>query len=278
MYRVALRSLPKPSLPLTLGILVISSIFFLFTSLKPCPAQNVCYPDTVQSHSHQASAVDIDIGTNGSPIEAEAAKLISFDPFDELMISDKYERYPYIVADFSGPADFYINDALRGCSTLNKRNERYDSSYREETMKNNCPPDSELNVGQKLEQAMRDFNSSFLKECMHAPLRKVQVEAVTLSSFLPKINVSHINYLKIDAQGSDFSILKDLFEHAPHILVNKILVECQVYDQSIPLYFTSNDCNEIVTYVSRKFPSARFDWTYNNCLLKEYNIEITNLH
>lgn len=268
------RKISATHIVLFVGFLILSTVL-LTLSFKSRPSRIPPQSHPVQFQAHQSAFVDIDIGTLGTPIDSKASRLITFDPFDELLVSEKYERYPYIVADFSGPTDFYINDFLEGCSTLNKRNERYDPFYREQSMKRNCV----TNESKLLRKAaLDDFNSSWLKECMHAPLRKVQVEAITLSSFLPKINVSHINFLKIDAQGSDFAILKDLFEHAAHIIVNTILVECQLYDQGVPLYFTSNDCNEIASYVSRKFPSARFKWTDNNCLLKEFNLEISNLN
>lgn len=203
--------------------------------------------------------VDIDIGTLGSPISSNADKLITFDPFDKLLRQDKYERYPFVISDVDGKLPFFANDKVGGCSTLNFRNEHYDIEYQSK-------------IHQRCGTSRKKFLSSFLVHCMHFPQRRMVVHSLRLSRFVRERNIRHIRNLKIDAQGSDFAILKDVIENAEQGLrIENITIECQWLNDSIPLYFTSNDCGHIEEYMKDKFEGFQLVKQLNNCNVNEYN-------
>lgn len=207
--------------------------------------------------SHQL--LDIDIGTNGVPMLSKAHKVLTFDPGDSQLTSVALEKYPFVIADFNGEATFYINEDEQGCSSLNLRNEYYNQTRRDNQIKRRCPGTS--------------FAESRLFNCMHSKrLRQTKVQVRRISSFLKARGITHINKLKLDAQGSDFAIVKDFFENADNTDVNILQVECQDYGQAIPLYFTSNDCSNIVQYVRRKRPNLTHRKVMNNCMAAEYNL------
>lgn len=103
-------------------------------------------------------------------------------------------------------------------------------------------------------------------------IERKEVPSIRLSTFVRQRGIAAIGLLKIDAQGSDFSILKDLFENTA-VMPRKIVFECQQYRQGVPLYFTNNDCEEIKFYLRQKLPaSAAFTEKANNCVAREYNV------
>lgn len=210
---------------------------------------------TTSSHQH----LDIDIGTNGVPMLSRMHKVISFDPGDSEFTSATLERYPFVIADFNGEAIFHINEDEPGCSSLNLRNEQYNETRRDDHIKGRCQGNS--------------FAGSRLHNCMHSKrLRQSKVQVRRISSFLKARRITRINKLKVDAQGSDFAIVKDLFENADNTDVNVLQVECQDYKRAVPLYFTSNDCSDIVQYVREKRPNLTHRQVMNNCMAAEYNL------
>lgn len=211
--------------------------------------------------------VDIDIGTKGSPMRSTASKLITFDPGDKQLLTEKLERYPVVIADHSGLTNFYINRAEGGCSSLNRRNEEYNTTLQDAGMWNRC------------KVSRQDWLKSRLPLCMHSPLVKARVRAMLLSRFLKERRIRHVGILKIDAQGSDFSILKDILEHTTdhEVKFDTIVVECQTFNQTVPLYFASNSCEDIETYVKEKMPDVKFNRNVNNCMVNEWNLIMTDL-
>lgn len=213
------------------------------------------FPSTILSKH----LVDIDIGTNGRPMSSNAHKLITFDPSDPPLRSTSLDRYPFVIADFNGQAIFYLNQQEPGCSSLNIRNDHYNQTLRHNQIKSSCPTSS--------------FHNSRLYNCIHSPrIHQLTVQVKKLSSFLNHAKISKINKLKIDAQGSDFAIVKDLFENADHVSVNQLQVECQDYQKSIPLYYASNNCADIITYLKSKRPAMTHKRLQNNCMAAEYNL------
>lgn len=210
--------------------------------------------------------VDIDIGTLGKPMPSKADKLITFDPFDKLQIQDNFERYPFVISDIDGDLPFFANDRVGGCSTLNLRNEHYDVAYQTKIHRERCGT------------TRQKFLDSFLVDCMHFPLRTMRVRSVRLSRFVSERNIVHIKKLKIDAQGSDFAILKDVVENTgAELRIDSVTIECQVYNRSIPLYFISNDCGDIEEYMASKFEGFKIYRDINNCEVGEYNLKYRKL-
>lgn len=187
--------------------------------------------------------------------------LLTFDPFDKLLIEDKYERHPYLISDFDGTTSFYINHDIPGCSSINHRNWVVDQGWQKKLQKQYCG-------GKK---------SGILKGCMEPKrVERKEIRCRRLSTFVTERDVRRIKLLKIDAQGSDFTIVKDLFENAPNVWVDILKVECQKFNETVPLYFASNDCDDIVKYVKQK-ESRRIqaiEFKTNNCLVREYNLVI----
>lgn len=207
---------------------------------------------------------DIDIGTHGAPMKSDAQTLITFDPGDRLLITENVERYPYGVADFDGNATFHINRDFTQCSSLNMRNEFYDKRVRDERIVMNC--------------GKNQYVGSLSEKCMHPQkTEEIVVPVRRLSSLLNEKGVRRVNSLKIDAQGSDFAILKDTLENSPQVEFKHIVVECQDYNKTIPLYMTSNDCHDIINYVEQKFPQTVFKKATNQCMSCEFNVHMTNM-
>lgn len=210
--------------------------------------------------------IDIDIGTFGSVIDRNADRLVTFDPFDEPQMRVDQERYPYVIADYNGTGTFYVNQLSRSCSTVNVVNTFYSTALRDERMGKNCG-----NVTIPIPGAV---------ECAHPRVENVEekeVQVRRLCDILKMRGFTKVNMLKIDAQGSDFGILKDVVENCPHVSLNQIKLECQVYDKTIPLYMTDNDCKRVERYVREKFPLVKIQWQLNVCWSGEYNLILTNL-
>lgn len=210
--------------------------------------------------------VDIDIGTIGTSVNSTTAnKLITFDPFGKLLVQEKYERYPFVISDINGELPFYANDRVGRCSTLNLRNEHYDAAY-------------QTQVHQRCGTIDEFFVANVVMHCMHFPQRTMSVNSVRLSTFVRVRNIRHIGNLKIGAQGSDFSIVKDIVENTDTELnIDSITVECQWLNNSIPLYFTSNDCGDIQDYMAEKFKAFKLSVHLNNCYVNEYTLKYKDL-
>jgi FkbM family methyltransferase len=70
------------------------------------------------------------------------------------------------------------------------------------------------------------------------------IETKRLDTFLSENKIEHIDFLKIDTQGSDLSVIKSLGSY-----INKVdLIELEV--QNIPLYQGSSTKEEIIEYLS----------------------------
>lgn len=222
--------------------------------------------DGVLRVGNQDLVIDIDIGTFGSAIDRDADRLVTFDPFDVLEINEKLERYPYVVSDFNGTGKFFINTLRRSCSTMNMINTFYSERLRDERMLQNCG-----NISLPLPGA---------KECAHPGADAIETKVVQvrrLCDLLKQRGFTKVNKMKIDAQGTDFVILKDVLENCPHVSFNEIKLECQVYEKTIPLYMTDNDCPRIEAYVRDKFPNVSVKWELNVCWSGEYNLIFKNL-
>ena len=70
---------------------------------------------------------------------------------------------------------------------------------------------------------------------------EMQVECITADDSLNKLNIKHLDFLKIDTQGSELEILKGLGEYRPLM----IKVEVQV----VPMYEDVPNWSELVNYL-----------------------------
>lgn len=247
----------RPYLPV---FLCVAAILTLSTTLVAKTVQHNWHFSAVQK-VHLDEVIDIDIGTNGRVMKSNASKLITFDPTDSYDSKKNIQRYPFGIADYNGNATFYVNDEEPGCSSLNVRNEIYNATLRDVSIERRCPT--------------FNFQESRLHKCMHSKLHQLSIQVRTLSSFLANHSISKVGILKIDAQGSDFNIVKDVFENAPTVQIDTIQVECQDYQRGIPLYFTWNDCEDIKKYVTSRYPNVKVKSIVNNCMAAEYNLIMT---
>ena len=73
-----------------------------------------------------------------------------------------------------------------------------------------------------------------------------------LCNFLRERCATQINVFLIDSPGSDFTILKDVMEnYGTQLSVQAIILECQYYTATSPLYLAGNDCEQIKNYLQQ---------------------------
>jgi hypothetical protein len=114
-----------------------------------------------------------------------------------------------------------------------------------------------------------DFLSFFCRTARFYQPRKVAT--MQLSTFLNERQVRQIEYLKIDAQGSDFGILRDVLENTAVRLEN-FQLECIFANRTHALYDTENDCAAILEYAAHRLPTHTVAAHVNNCPMAEYNL------
>ena len=73
---------------------------------------------------------------------------------------------------------------------------------------------------------------------------EIEVECTTINESLSQLNINHIDFLKIDTQGSELEILKGLGEYRPLMMK----VEAQV----VPMYTGVPNWSELVNYLYKK--------------------------
>ena len=71
--------------------------------------------------------------------------------------------------------------------------------------------------------------------------KEIDVDCTTINDSLNKLNINHLNFLKIDTQGSELEILKGLGEYRP--LMMKIEV------QVVPMYENVPNWSELINYL-----------------------------
>lgn len=77
--------------------------------------------------------------------------------------------------------------------------------------------------------------------------RKVCVPTIRLDTFMSLMGISRVDYLKIDTQGADFSVIKSAGERLKDI--QKITLEVAI--TPIPLYVGAANKDEIVNYLEK---------------------------
>lgn len=191
----------------------------------------------------QGKRVKVDIGTLGDPIPSPDNPLITFDPFDSELIDvgKGIARLPYLVVGESAPKTlqptfatvFHVNEDFPACSSANE----FDYN-----------------------RTLPDSFPEWLKHCYQPKTKKSRaVSAVRLSKVLSEAGVSSIEFLKIDAQGSDSDIVRDVFENTK-IPVHRLQIECQEYANAkgvVEYTGVDNDCDKTKHYLESKFPGLQ---------------------
>lgn len=78
---------------------------------------------------------------------------------------------------------------------------------------------------------------------MYDTIAEVEVETVTLDSFIKENNITHIEILKLDAQGGEFDIIKGAKEILSNEKVSLIYTELIM----CPTYKSQHKLNEYLT-------------------------------
>eukprot|EP00756_Hemistasia_phaeocysticola_P004377 Hpha_TRINITY_DN12780_c0_g2::TRINITY_DN12780_c0_g2_i1::g.114492::m.114492 len=218
--------------------------------------------------------VDVEIGTQGVHIQMSSNMLYTFDPFDVQERTDSIERFPFAISDKIDGANgtFYLNERVGGCSSMNRLNPAFESNPRllrhqaSDCKQCEGPPGN-------VHGCPCHCPPFVLILCRTAAFyRPLQVPVRRLSSVLVELGVQRVEHLKIDAQGSDFAILRDVLENAPSVTVDTWQVECQFYQRTPAFYDARNDCQAILDYASQRLPHHTTRAHVNNCQCAEYNI------
>ncbi|CAD7961868.1 unnamed protein product [Amoebophrya sp. A25] len=240
-----------------------------------------------------SKTVSIKIGTLGQSYHrpGQSDYLLTFDPFDRFQNASLGgsvggERLPYVVSDYMGMLTFSSNHDVPGCSTINQINWHFKVEHSLEAAAywKSAPNSSALSPERRKkllanDPLQNDGQHPYFSGCFH-PKRftKQKVKAIQLSKFLSQRRVKKIDKLHIDAQGNDWTVIKDVLEN--YALANleepirEIQMECQYYSRTIaPFYYASNDCDDIRQYMSFRLPKHKFSQTWNTGNgAAEYNV------
>lgn len=173
---------------------------------------------------HGRVEVWIDVGAHlGETTFPSAEKnphilVYAFEPILELALQmsgrlSNFHVLPYAVSEQDGCADFYINTYDSASSLL--------------------PFDEDGLLQWKGGSALKVE-------------RKITVPTIRLDTFMQRCNISHLDYLKIDAQGADLFVLKSAGSRLRDI--DKICVEAQISPTA--LYHGSAGKSEIISYMN----------------------------
>ena len=249
----------------------------------------------------------IDIGTNRFPLRS-SGHLVTFDPFDPPLKRPGYERLGFAItaAADGGTSTFYINNDFDPCSSLLPVNPAFrlpkDGGDRD-AYSADCLPErgcelwnrttwcavDKHNVIRRVPKAdcqvcsANDGWGHFHRMCRRPRKgwRNITVPTVRLSTFLNERSVSTVNFLKIDAQGADRAIVRDVLMRTK-VSIHHLRAECQFLDRTLPLYvddgsgaYPPNDCLAIVKLVHRLRPNLdQESWELSNCHVAEYNVDL----
>lgn len=171
------------------------------------------------------SRIWIDVGAHLGELTIECARrnpsllIYAFEPNLKLAtqrigLLPNFVVIPMAVAEKNGCADFYINTYDAASSLLPLHPEGLQRWIRGE----------ELSVE-----------------------RTVSVPTIRLDTFMEWMQIPEVEYLKVDAQGMDFSVIKSAGERLRDI--RRITLEVEI--TPIPLYVGAPGKNEITEYVAK---------------------------
>lgn len=176
--------------------------------------------------------------------EDRSVVVFAFEPHPELYASiveatmdlDNFHAYRYAVSDFNGRATFHIS-ADRSCGSLREFDERVDESWEPH----------------RVERWGRE-RTFFM-------IRQVEVEVVRLDTFMEARGIPRLDYLHVDAQGEDLSVLRSLGAQ-----VNKVregVLETTIVPEK-PLYKAQPNKSECLAFlegngflITRASPNGR---------------------
>ena len=98
-------------------------------------------------------------------------------------------------------------------------------------------------------------------------IKKINVRCMTLSSFCKKMKIDQIEYLHIDAQGSDLNVLKSLKKYID--IVQSGVIET-AKSNSTSIYKQNHTLKEIKKFFKKKFYIKKIE--KNTKLDNEYNV------
>ena len=250
-------------------------------------------------HHGIPDTIDVDIGTLGKPI-ASSRFLVTFDPFDAPIFNANFERLPFAISPFvEGNASFYANQAVPGCSSLLRPNAAFSLVGNESAFRADCIPENGCHPAKECSLcAPCHTNKHHIDHIFHhivLSCRRLRnyvrrsVPTLRLSTFLLERRVQRIQFLKIDAQGLDRSIVHDVFTRT-NVTVDRLRVECQLLDRAPANYdamsaelgdrkvsaeVLPNDCYSTLELVRRYRPSMarKVRWEWSNCHMAEYNLD-----
>ena len=220
------------------------------------------------------STIDVDIGTLGSWIDVSRNALLTFDPFDAGNRTIQFRgrlvhQLPFAVSGSKdGPGAFFINRNVPGCSSANTVNPRFAQNATLRRHRANCTG--------YMRHGRNDYKWRQASECRHPPrgFSVRTVDFVRLGTLLQQRGVRRVEWLKIDAQGDDFAILRDVLEHGIEVVTFQL--ECQKYAKTPQLYNgTDNDCDAVRGYLERHRGTThpyRVAEFMNNCWISEWDL------
>ena len=215
-----------------------------------------------ENHRFRPTPVaDIMVGTAGTVIQSSSF-LYTFDPFDKPLRSETFERMPYIASVVDGQTRFYTNHLMPGCSSTNPVNANFTTNVTARSHLIRC-------------RQGRNYVGLIMACRLPLNLTVSTLPSLRLSTLIRQRQIRSIPHLKIDAQGSDFALLRDVFENSVDregVEVISVQAECQwlartpaLYDSPLP-----NDCEAIQTYLQNR--SYRTGFANTNCQIAENDI------
>jgi len=117
-------------------------------------------------------------------------------------------------------------------------------------------------------------NSNGKQAVVHCQKRGVPVQVPVIPLSLIVDQLTHVDYLKIDAQGYDLEVLKSV--SSSFLKISSIKVECQEVgsDLHLALYENMSQCPEIETYMREKGWELTSK-TFAHKAIKEYDMIFT---
>lgn len=173
-------------------------------------------------------------------LDKENSYVYAFEPLPNLykLIGDRFsernnlELYNIAVSDFDGESEFGISDPTEGamdygCSSLYEFTENIEELW----------------------PNRKDFKF----------IEKIKVNVVRMDTFLSEKNITKIDYLHCDAQGSDLRVLKSFGKYIE--IIKSGVVEAA---NKVNLYNTDNSVDSIIEFLEKNNFKILNKWDANS--------------